>query len=230
MGRLVRADRASVRPRLLLLALSALIIVVGVGGCSIRGNSPKPQVHRYILGPASNAILTADRPSIDLGAVTGLTPFRDTEIAYQTTPYRLDTYTFHRWSAPPIEQVTERIGVLLQPPPSGPKSSLPSMLLNSHIESFQEVDEGEHVTGLVSINFCLVPKRQSSKVLWCQTISHQTSASANTREAAVVAITTSFNSVADDLVAELNRQFASMPEPPEANDPAPRKPFKIPGQ
>lgn len=217
------------RPSLPLLTLAVAMILSSAGGCSIRGSSPKPQVHRYILGPASTASLTPDRPSIDAGAITGLTPFRDTEIAYQTTPYRLDTYTFHRWSAPPIEQVSERIGVLLETPPSGPKSSLPPMLLDSHIIAFQEVDDGEHVSGLVSINFCLTSKRSASKELWCRTISHQTASSANTREAAVAAITASFNGVLDDLAAELNRQFASMPEASaEESEPAPRKPFVIP--
>ena len=199
------------RPGLPLLTLAAGMILSIGAGCSARG--PKPQIHRYILGPASTATLTADRPPIDLGVVSGLTPFHDTEIAYETTPYRLDVYTFSRWSGPPIELVSERIGALLQKPPDGPRSSLPAMLLDSHIEAFQEVDDGEHVSGLVTINFCLRPQRSPSKPQWCQTISHQTGASANTREAAVAAITGSLNTVLDDLIVELNRQFAAMPEP-----------------
>jgi len=218
-----------VRPRLPLQTLAASIVLFSAAGCSIRDSSPKPQVHRYVLGPASTATLTADRPLIEAGPATGSTPFRDTEISYQTTPYRLDEYTFSRWSAPPIEQVSERIGVLFQRPPIGPRSSLPTMALDSHIVAFQEVDDGEHVSGLVTINFCLRPTRPTSKALWCQTISHQTAASANTREAAVAAITASFNSVLDDLIAELNREFAAMPEPlVEENEPARRKQFRIP--
>jgi hypothetical protein len=103
------------------------------------------------------------------------------------------------------------------------------MLLDSRLSAFQEVDEGEHVSGLVSINFCLTSKRSASKELWCQTFSHQTAATTNTREAAVVAISASLNGVMDDLVAELNRQFAAMPDPStEENQPSGRKPFRIP--
>jgi hypothetical protein len=218
-----------VRPGLAVATLAASIIISSGAGCSSRG--PKPQIHRYILGPASTATLTTDRPPIESGVVSGLTPFRDTEIAYESTPYRLDTYTFSRWSAPPIEIVSERIGAILQQPPNGPKSSLPTMLLDTHIMAFQEVDDGEHVSGLVTISFCLRPKHPPSKMLWCQTLSHQTAASANSREAAVAAITGSVNSVFDDLIAELDLQFGAMPvaEPSdEESEPAHKKSFKTP--
>ncbi len=187
------------------------MILSAGAGCSAR--AAKPQLHRFILGPPSTASLTIDRPPVELGSVNGLTPFRDTEIAYQTTPYRLNVYTFSRWSAPPIELVGERIAELLETPPTGPRSSLPPMLLDSRIDAFQEVDEGEHISGLVTINFCLRLQRSPSKPQWCQTVSHQTAATANTREAAVAAITTSLNRVLDDVIAELDRQFAALPEP-----------------
>jgi hypothetical protein len=53
---------------------------------------------------------------VQLGAVTGATPFRDTGIAYQVSLYRLDSYTFSRWVAPPVEMVTQRLRHLVEPP------------------------------------------------------------------------------------------------------------------
>jgi hypothetical protein len=104
------------------------------------------------------------------------------------------------------------------------------MLLDSHVAAFQEFNQGEHVSGLVEMDFCLRPKRTPSKALWCRSIRHQTAASANTREAAVIAITTSMNGVLDELIAELNRQFEaiSAPQPYAEENNAPRKPFSIP--
>src|SRR6202035_3637534 len=86
---------------------------------------------------------------------------------------------------------------------------------DSRIIAFQEVDIGGRISGLVGMDFCLRPIRPPSRPQWCQTFRRQTPASADSREAAVAAITTSFNGVIDELTAILNRQLQVSPEQAE---------------
>jgi hypothetical protein len=199
-----------VRASLPLVALAAALILEGAGGCSIT-RPTKPPIHRYQLGPASGAALAPDRLAVQLGAVTGATPFRDTGIAYQTSPYRLDSYTFSRWAGSPVEMVTQRLRHLVEPPPTETRGSRDARILDSRIVAFQEVDIGGGVSGLVEMDFCLRPIRPPSRPQWCQTFRRQTPASADSREAAVAAITTSFNGVIEELTAALDRQLQAPP-------------------
>jgi uncharacterized lipoprotein YmbA len=195
-----------VRASLPLVALAAALILEGAGGCSIT-RPTKPPIHRYQLGPASAAALAPDRLAVQLGAVTGGTPFRDTGIAYQVSPYRLDSYTFSRWAGPPVEIVTQRLRHLVEPPPAETLGSHDARILDVRIMAFQEVDIGGRISGLVEMDFCLRPIRPPSRPQWCQTFRRQTPASADSREAAVAAITTSFNGVIEELTVALDRQL-----------------------
>ncbi|HYL58509.1 MAG TPA: hypothetical protein VEU51_06530 [Candidatus Acidoferrales bacterium] len=192
------------------MAVAAAIVVQSATACSL-GRGPKPQIHRYTLGPASSAALSSDRPVIESRPVLGIGTYRDTGIAYQSSPYRLDSYTFSRWAASPVEMVSARLNEVVEQPPTGPRRSMPAMVLDARLSAFQEVDEGGKVSGLVEIEFCLRPKRPPSVAIWCKVIRHETVASADTREAAVAAITISLNAVIDELTAELNREFQSLP-------------------
>jgi hypothetical protein len=201
--------------------------------CSL--SRSKPQIHRYQLGPASPAALSNDRPVIESRPVTAITPYRDTGIAYQSSPYRLDSYTFSRWAASPVEMVNARLKELVERPPTGPRRSMPAMVLDAQVLAFQEVDEGGKVSGLVEMEFCLRPKRPPSVALWCKTIRHETVASADTREAAVAALTSSLNSVIDDLIVALDRQFQLIPaaeaqakDNEDEESPPPRRRMVIP--
>ena len=197
-----------------LVALAAALVLESAGGCGI-ARPARPPIRRYQLGPASAAALAPDRLAVQLGAVTGATPFRDTGLAYQTSPYRLDSYTFSRWAEPPVEMVTQRLRHLVEPPPAEIRGSHDARILDAHIIAFQEVDIGGGTSGLVEMDFCLRPVRPPSRTQWCQTFRRQTPASADSREAAVAAITTSFNGVIDELTVILNRQLQVPPEQAE---------------
>jgi uncharacterized lipoprotein YmbA len=194
-----------VRASLPLVTLAAALVLQSAASCAHVGSS-KPAINRYQLGPVSSAALAPDHVPLELHSVTATAPFRDTGIAYQASPYRLDSYTFSRWAAPPIEMVSERLTHLLEQPPIGAQRSQEAMLLDARITAFQEVDEGGAISGLVAIDFCLRPKRPASPPQWCQTFRCQTAALANTREAAVAAVTTSLNKVIGELAAAIDRQ------------------------
>jgi uncharacterized lipoprotein YmbA len=188
-----------------LLALTALLLVDWLAGCGFM--TSRPQIHRYQLGPFTAARLKSDRVPIKLGSVTGTAPFRDTGIAYQTAAYRLDTYGFSRWIAPPVELLAQRLNHLVEQPSKGEYGSSDALVLDATVISFQEVDSSNENSGLVEIDFCL--RRISPPFLtkWCQTFRSQTAASGNTREAAVAAISKSLDDILHDLVAALDIQL-----------------------
>jgi len=186
----------------------ALLLAASVAGCSLLARSV-PETHQYQLAPTTAVAEIPPAARIELRNVTGSEPFQDTGIAYQTSPYRLDTYKFHRWVAPPTDLVAERLHeILYSPSPLG--RELPaanSLLLDTRIKAFQEVDEGAQHTGVVAIRFCIYPSNPFSRALWCKTISKESPAGGDTPEQAAAAISLSFNQVmaefASDLTAEL---------------------------
>src|SRR2546426_509436 len=123
------------------LALNAVLLAAGLAifaGCS--SSSPKPELHRYLLAVNSPNIRIPATTVVQLHEVTGSAPFRDSAIAYQTSPYRLDSYSFHRWVSPPTEMVAQTLNDLVNQPISGNAAADPLLvLLDARIKSFQQV-------------------------------------------------------------------------------------------
>lgn len=53
--------------------------------------------------------------------------------------------------------VSARLQEVVEQPPTGPRRTMPAMVLDARLNAFQEIDEGGRVSGLVDIEFCLRP-------------------------------------------------------------------------
>src|SRR5690606_14936877 len=75
-------------------ALWSLLFVIGCGGAV-------PQTHFYtlVVPPRAPAPATGHALSIDL--LTADAAYDNDRIAYRKSPYRIDYYQYHRWSALP---------------------------------------------------------------------------------------------------------------------------------
>ncbi|HYB89852.1 MAG TPA: ABC-type transport auxiliary lipoprotein family protein [Candidatus Binataceae bacterium] len=191
----------------------ALTLAASFAGCSLLARSV-PATHRYQLAPTTAVAEIPPTARIELRNVTGSEPFQDTGIAYQTSPYRLDTYKFHRWVEPPTDLVSERLHeIIYSPSPVGPETAAAHpLLLDTRIKAFQEVDDGAQHTGVVAIRFCIFPRDPFSRALWCKVISKESPAGGDTPEQAAEAISMSFNQVMAEFASELTaeiRQVAS---------------------
>jgi uncharacterized lipoprotein YmbA len=190
------------------LALNAVVLATGLAiyaGCTT--SSAKPELHRYMLAVNSPSIRIPATTVVQLHEVTGSAPFRDSAIAYQTSPYRLDSYSLHRWVSPPTEMVAQTLNDLVNQPVPGSASADPVLvLLDARIKSFQQVTEGNKNFGLVEIEFCLTPNQRQARPLWCQAFRHQNPAYEDSAEAAAQAISLSFSQVITDFSAELLRR------------------------
>src|SRR5262249_52398299 len=137
----------------------AILVAVSLTGCGEVLRRPVPELHSYQLAPTT---VTTDIPpsaKIQLRNVSGSDPYQDSGIAYQTSAYKLDTYRFHRWVAPPIAMLTDRLRDLLNRPSSlgTEQPNARQYMLDARVKAFQEVDYDGNHSGVVAIEFCLYP-------------------------------------------------------------------------
>lgn len=96
-----------------LILIAILFEVLALGGCA--GKLPETRFYQIaaeprVAPPAGDITLVVEPLSTDPA-------YDDERIVYRTTPYRLDYYQYHRWSAPPgamvgnyLEQALENSG------------------------------------------------------------------------------------------------------------------------
>jgi uncharacterized lipoprotein YmbA len=190
------------------------LLFVFAFGCSLIRE--KPEMNHYRLAPSPAKL--PSHPEIELTPVRGAPPFQDTGILYQTSQYRLDAYRFHRWIAPPTEMVQERLGELLDADRGADHAaSKPVAVLDTHIKAFQELDEGEETFGLVEIRFCLTSPSARVKT-GCWTTLRQSAASHRSPEAAVEAISRSYDEVIAELGTQLRKRASRAPKKRKVRD------------
>lgn len=79
-------------------ACAILLIAVTLSACSLASRTP--EIRYYTLA------IPADPPGplpapLQVGAFTVDPPYASARLAYRTSPYRLEYYTYHRWAAEP---------------------------------------------------------------------------------------------------------------------------------
>ena len=179
-----------------------------------------PETHRYqLVSQPVSAALPAD-VRIELRAVSGGAPYQDTGLALQTSEYRIDSYRFHRWVAPPTDLVADRVRAIVYAPSPAPISpDAATGVLQANILAFQQVQMGGHSSGLVDIQFCLYPMGIFQRALWCRDLSKDTPAASDGPEAAAAAINASLNDVLQQFASALP---AAVVELPRSQGPASR--------
>jgi ABC-type uncharacterized transport system auxiliary subunit len=119
------------------------VVIALLVGC---GGSPPPATHYYQLAPPSD---TGGRSGGDATLVveplTTDSGYDDERIVYRPSPYRLEYYDYHRWSAPPGEMVASYLERALER--SGKfravvRSSTPdaTAVLSGRVAAIEEVD------------------------------------------------------------------------------------------
>ena len=95
------------------LILIAILVEVLLGACA----GKLPETRFYQLAPIEKASEPTGQATLVLEALATDPAYDDDRIVYRTTPYRLDYYQYHRWSATPgmmvgnyLEQAFESSG------------------------------------------------------------------------------------------------------------------------
>ncbi len=173
-----------------------------------------PQTHRYQLVTTPPQVAIPPDARIELRAVSGGAPYQDTGLAVQTSEYRIDSYRFHRWVAPPTDMVADRLRSIIYAPSSAGETppDAPTAVLQAEVQAFQQVQTGSQSSGLVTIQTCLYPAGIFQRAFWCQTFSKSTAASAEGPEAATAAINSSLNEVLQQFASALPSAVSAMPK------------------
>lgn len=203
--------------RILLGAAAAIAI-----GCSPLSHSI-PETHRYQVVTTPVNASVPDRVTLQVSGVGGAGPYQDTGIATQTSSYKIDSYHFHRWTAPPTEIVAERLrAIVYRPAGSADNSKDPAVAtLEAQIKAFQQVNQGGTAAGLVDIDFCIYPTTPFQRAYWCQEMSKSTPAKNDSPEAAAEAVSASLDDVLHQFAGALPDAVSHIPSPKPAKSDAP---------
>ena len=94
-----------------LMALSLMLSAWPLGGCA-----GSPEIHYYRLAPpqaaptnAASGQAQAPQVRVAIEYLSADAAYDDARIVYRKSPYRLDYYFYHRWSAPPSALVTDAL-------------------------------------------------------------------------------------------------------------------------
>jgi ABC-type uncharacterized transport system auxiliary subunit len=200
--------------RFVVRAVAAALAIALAAGCSIFARKI-PETHRYQLVTTPPQVAIPPEVRIELRSVSGGAPYQDTGLAVQTSAYRIDSYRFHRWVAPPTDMVADRLRSIIYAPSSAGETQpdAPTAVLQADVQAFQQVQTGSQSAGLVTIQTCLYPAGIFQRAFWCQTFSKSTPASSAGPEAATAAINSSLNDVLGQFAGALPTAVAAMPKP-----------------
>jgi ABC-type uncharacterized transport system auxiliary subunit len=195
-------------------AISATLALVLFAGCSMFARKI-PETHRYQLVTPPPQVAIPPDVRIELRSVSGGAPYQDTGLAVQTTEYRIDSYRFHRWVAPPTDMVADRLRSIIYAPSSAgvTATDAPTAVMQADVQAFQQVQTGSQSSGLVTIQTCLFPNGIFERAFWCHTFSKSTPSAGDGPEAAAAAINASLNDVLQQLANALPAAVAAMPKP-----------------
>ena len=150
---------------------------VVVIGCVLACGGKVPETRYYQLAAPRQAAAQSSEasiePSVAIEPLTADGAYDDERIVYRVTPYRLDYYNYHRWSAPPgtmlsnyLQDAFSRSGrfraVVHEPTESVP------VTLGGRVIAIEEVDQSKTSwVGRIAVELTLTDT-MTNKVLWSQ--------------------------------------------------------------
>lgn len=152
-----------------MIAIAVLFEVLLFAGCS---GAKLPDTRYYQLAVPSSDKLGGDLTLV-LEPLATDQAYDDERIVYRTTPYRLDYYQYHRWSAAPgtmignfLEQALEHSGrfraVTRDMSPDAPA------VLGGRVVAIEEVDTSKgHWVGRIVVELTLT-EAKTNRVLWSE--------------------------------------------------------------
>ncbi len=144
----------------------ALVLVTACAG------SKSPETRFYQLAPPAGKDGAGDLTLV-LEPLTTDQAYDDERIVYRTTPYRLDYYQYHRWSAAPgtmvgnyLEHALERSGKFRAV--TRESSADAPVILGGRVVAIEEVDKSKtQWLGRIVVELTLTEAR-SNKTLWTE--------------------------------------------------------------
>jgi ABC-type uncharacterized transport system auxiliary subunit len=155
------------------MKLSNLLFIGVLGGSGLAACAGKvPETRYYQLASPKTAVASNSGVALVVNSLDTEGAYDDERIVYRLTPFRLDYYDYHRWSAAPgamignyLEQAFEASGrfrsVTREPNPSAP------VTLGGRVIAIEEVDKSKTSwVGRIVVELTVVDK--NGDMLWSQ--------------------------------------------------------------
>jgi ABC-type uncharacterized transport system auxiliary subunit len=179
------------------LILLAILVEVLLGACA----GKLPETRFYQLAATQQAAEPTGDATLVLEALATDPAYDDDRIVYRTTPYRLDYYQYHRWSAAPgtmvgnyLEQAFESSGkfrsVVREQSADAPA------VLGGRVIAIEEIDTSKTSwRGRIVIELTLT-ETKTGAVLWTQQFDESEPLAAQTPEGLAKALSTAMARIA----------------------------------
>lgn len=174
-----------------LLALAALT----AGACGFVRRTP--EIRYYVLEVPGSPPVRLDAP-VRLGAFSADPPYASARIAYRTSPYRLDYYTYHRWAADPRQMVAAAARDYLERAAS--RDGGPPYVIEGNVRRLEEVDEAHGRVGAIALE---VRVRQDERVVLEGAYAETEPAQSRSREDVAAALSRGLGRILDQIAGEL---------------------------
>ena len=182
---------------------AALLLAAAAAGCAGRA----PETRYYDLASAARRH-AGDGPVLVIEALEADEPYDDDRIVYRESPFRVDYYHYHRWTASPgalvsrhLERALEasgRFGAVLREPPAGA-----AYVLGGRLLALEEVDVSRRRwIGRVALELHL-RDAASGDVVWTRKLEETEPVARQTPEGVARALSRALDRIARRLAPEL---------------------------
>jgi len=174
----------------------ATIAGLGLAACSLARRTPA--IRYYTLAPPGVPPSALGAP-VRVGHFTADQPYASERIAYRTSPYRLDYYTYHRWAADPRRMLAATTRDYLE---QGAKEGAgsPPFEIEGHIRRLEEMDGEDSWEGALVLDLKV---SRGGKRLLERSYAESEPAGARDPEAVVAALSRALGRILDRLASEL---------------------------
>ncbi len=194
-------------------------LVLGIvlfSGCSL--TKPQPEVRHYTLEIALPAASSATASAtLVVRPFSAQDPYSQERLVYRTSPYQLDFYNYHRWAAPPPEQIADwtrrylrDTALFTRVSPTGEGAA--DFALNGKIRRLEEVDHEQTWEAVLNIDFWLTRAEQRTPV-WFQSYTTVQQATKRNPAAVAEAMSRNLEAILSKLGADLAPVVAAPPAP-----------------
>ncbi|MBL0215007.1 MAG: membrane integrity-associated transporter subunit PqiC [Myxococcales bacterium] len=181
-----------------MIAMMLLLEVLVFTGC---GGNKVPDTHYYQLA-APTKVDRGGELTLVLEALSTDQAYDDERIVYRTTPYRLDYYQYHRWSAAPgtmvgnyLEQSLERSG-RFRAVTRELTADAPAML-GGRVVAIEEVDASKGSwAGRIVLELTLT-ETKTNRLLWTEQFEETEPLTRQTPEGLAQALSVALGRIAD---------------------------------
>jgi ABC-type uncharacterized transport system auxiliary subunit len=186
-----------------------LVVALALAGCALARTTPN--VRYYTLAITTPPSTSVGAP-IRVGTINSDQPYATERIAFRTSPYQLDYYTYHRWAADPRNLIRTVARDYFER--AGGASGVP-FELDGNIRRLEEVDEPSGRRGALALDVRLA---RGGRVVLERAYSESEPAESPRPEAVAAALSRALQRILDQVLAEAARADGAAALPPARTD------------